>query len=279
VPTLGIIPYITDLHIPDEDAVPLDRVAAQPVADAGPVVDVAIPYLPHISNFDEFDALVAEPGVRVRFVRRGEDVGQPDAIILPGSKAVISDLAWLRQQGLADGILAAHARGAKVVGICGGFQMMGEELVDPEGLEGGGAGRFPGLGLLPTRTVFHRKKHTHRSLMRLFDGQLVAGYEIHTGETALLGDVEPFGVIVRRGGRAEHAPDGAHTSDASLWGTHLHGLFENAGFRWRWLASLGWRLRRQRSARPPRFAAYDRLADIVETSVDMDAILRIARLR
>ncbi len=279
VPTLGVIPYITDLFIPDEDAVALDRVAQQPVAGDGPEIEVVIPYLPHIANFDEFDALLTEPGVRVRFVRRGEEVGRPHGIILPGSKTVIRDLAWLRQQGLADAILHAHARGARVVGICGGFQMLGQELDDPLGLEGGGPGRFPGLGLLPVRTRFLPQKHTHRSLMRVHDGQLVTGYEIHTGVTEWLDGAMPFGVIVRRGGRAEHAPDGAHASDASVWGTHLHGIFENAPFRWRWLASLGWRLRRQRSARPPRFAAYDHLADIVESSIDLDAILRIARLK
>lgn len=277
VPTLGVIPFITDLFIPDEDAVSLERVANQPLDNSGPVIDIVVPYLPHISNFDEFDPLVAEPGVRVRFVRRAEEVGQPHAIILPGSKAVIADLAWLRRQGLDEAIMGAHARGAQVIGICGGFQMMGRELVDPLGTEGG-PGVFPGLGLLPTRTVYGPKKHTFRSLMRLHDGQLVAGYEIHTGETTLLGGVQPFGVIVRRGGRAEHAPDGAHTSDASRWGTHLHGLFENVGFRHAWLASLGWRRSRQRSARPPRFAAYDHLADVVETSIDMDAILRIIGL-
>ena len=279
VPTLGIIPYITDLYIPDEDAVSLERVAKQPVDDAGPVIDIVIPYLPHISNFDEFDALLAEPGVRVRFVRRYEEVGQPHAIILPGSKAVIADLAWLRRQGLDEAIRRAHTSGAKVVGICGGFQMLGQELVDPLGQEGGATGSFPGLGLLPIRTIFGPEKHTYRSLMRLHDGQLVAGYEIHTGETEWLEAGQPFGVIVRRGGRAEHAPDGAHTSDASVWGAHLHGIFENAPFRHNWLASLGWRLRRQRSARLPRFAAYDRLADIVEASIDIDAILRLTRLQ
>ena len=96
VPTLGVIPYITDLYLPDEDAVPLDRVASQPAGDDGAPIDIVIPYLPHISNFDEFDPLLAEPGVRVRFVRRAEEVGLPDAVILPGSKAAVADLLWLR---------------------------------------------------------------------------------------------------------------------------------------------------------------------------------------
>ena len=278
VPTLGVIPYITDLYLPDEDAVPLDRVASQPAGDGRDPIDIVIPYLPHISNFDEFDPLLAEPGVRVRFVRRAEDVGQPQAVILPGSKAAVADLLWLRQQGLADAILLAHQRGAAVAGVCGGYQMLGRELVDEDGLEGPRAGTFPGLGLLPTRTVFGRDKHTYRSLMRLNDGSLVAGYEIHTGETTLLEGAKPFGTIVRRGARAENAPDGAHSSDASVWGTYLHGIFENDNFRRKWLASLGWRQSRQLSARALRESAYDRLADIVEASVDMDAILPLMNL-
>ncbi len=277
VPTLGVIPYITDLYLPDEDAVPLDRVTNQPGDDDAPI-DVVIPYLPHISNFDEFDPLLAEPGVQVRFVRRAEEVGQPHAIILPGSKAVVADLLWLRQQGLADAILQVRARGAAVAGVCGGYQMLGRELIDPEGLEGPRAGTFPGLGLLPTRTRFNRHKRTTRSLMRLNDGSLVAGYEIHTGETMLLDGAKPFGTIVRRGARAENAPDGAHSSDASVWGTYLHGIFENDGFRRKWLASLGWLPGSQLSARAHRQAAYERLADIVEASVDMDAILRLMHL-
>ncbi len=278
VPTLGVIPYITDLYLPDEDAAPLDRVANQPAgADSAPI-DIVIPYLPHISNFDEFDPLLAEPGVRVRFVRRGEEMGQPNAIILPGSKAVVADSLWLREQNLIDAILQAQARGAAVVGICGGYQMLGRELVDPSGQEGPRPGTFPGLGLLPVRTTFQRKKHTHRPLMRLPDGSLVTGYEIHTGETERLDGVRPFGVIVRRNARAANTPDGAQSDDASVWGTYLHGIFENDVFRRKWLASLGWRPGSQLSARSLRESAYDRLADIVEAAVDMKAILRLMRL-
>ena len=278
VPTLGVIPYITDLYLPDEDAVPLDRVASQPAGDAAAPIDIVIPYLPHISNFDEFDPLLAEPGVRVRFVRRGDEVGQPHAVILPGSKAAVADLLWMREQGLADAITQAHERGAAVAGICGGYQMLGQELADLDGLEGPRAGTFPGLGLLPTRTLFGRDKHTYRSLMRLSDGSLVTGYEIHTGETTLADGVRPFGIIVRRGARAENAPDGAQSSDASVWGTYLHGIFENDNFRRKWLASLGWRQSSQLSARALRESAYDRLADIVEASVDMNAILKLMGL-
>ncbi len=275
VPTLGVIPYIPDLFIPEEDAATLEPPASPSASNSDEEIDIVIPRLPHIANFDEFDPLKKEPGVRVRFVDKGSQVGVPHAVILPGSKAVLADLAWLRDRGLADAIHRTHTQGAQVVGVCGGYQMMGQVLEDPFGLEGQGPGRFPGLGLLPLRTRFHRHKRTTLSLMRLEDGQLVRGYEIHTGETQRLDGVRPLGVIVRRGARAEHAPEGARSSDASLWGSYLHGLFENDGFRWRWLASLGWRRSRQRSARALRLAAYDHLADIVEASVDMPAILRL----
>ena len=278
VPTLGIIPYISDLYIPDEDAVPLDRIKAQSVDEGQIAVDIAIVYLPHIANFDEFDPLVAEPGVRVRFVRRVNELGAPDAIIIPGSKAVVSDMRWLQSQKLDQAIVQAHSRGAAVVGVCGGYQMLGQELIDPLGLEGLQSGVFHGLGLLSVRTVFRRDKLTYRSMMRLPDGMLVMGYEIHTGETLLLNGQKPFGMIVRRGGRAENAPDGAQSSDASVWGTYLHGIFENDDFRRRWLASLGWRPGRQLSARARRQAAYDHLADIVEASVETDTILKLVGL-
>jgi adenosylcobyric acid synthase len=247
-------------------------------AGRGAQIDIAIPYLPHISNFDEFDPLLAEPGVRVRFVRRGDEVGRPDAIILPGSKAVVADLMWLRAQGLAEAIQRAHTKGAAVVGVCGGYQMLGLELLDPDGLEGPQAGAHPGLGLLPTRTRFGGNKHTYRSVMRLLDGTMVTGYEIHTGETELLDGARPLGTIVRRSARAENAPDGAQSSDTSVWGTYLHGIFENDNFRRNWLASLGWLPGSQLSARALRESAYDRLADIVEASVDMNAILKLMGL-
>ncbi len=277
VPTLGIIPYISDLFIPSEDAVPLDQTFTASADVSEENIDIVIPRLPHISNFDEFDALLAEPGVQVRFVRRSEQVGRPHAIIVPGSKAVVADMLWLQRQGFDKAIWEAYTQGARVVGICGGYQLLGRELADPLGLEGG-KGTFPGLGLLPVRTIFQQEKHTHRSLMRLTDGLLVSGYEIHTGVTELMDGAQPLGTIVRRDARAEHAPEGAQTSDASVWGTYLHGVFEKDDFRRRWWASRGWRRSHQRSSLASRQAAYDRLADIVEASVDMDRILQIARL-
>ena len=278
VPTLGIIPFIPDLYIPDEDAAHFDNKPFSDTREQEHEIDIVIPRLPHISNFDEFDPLRMEPGIRVRFVHRKEEIGQPEAIILPGSKAVISDLIWLRQQGMDKAIIDAYVQGAHIVGICGGYQILGRKLVDSLGSEGEGAGEFVGLGLLPIQTVFQPTKQTQKSLMLLPNGLLVTGYEIHTGVTKRL-EGHPFGTIIRRNAQTVHLPDGAQTDDGRVWGAYLHGIFENDDFRWQWLTSLGWNPSHHRSARAQRLASYDRLADIVEASVDIEAVLHMIGLK
>ena len=270
VPTLGVIPYVPDLRIADEDAVPLerDRSAAAPLAVGQ--LDVAVIHLPRIANFDEFDALEAEPGVRLRFVTRAEDLGSPAAVVIPGTKATLADLGWLRERGLDGAIGAAHQRGAQVVGICGGFQMAGEWLADPLGMEGAPGGQAVGLGLLPVATEFLAQKETHQALMRLEDGEAVRGYEIHTGVSRVLGAAR-FGEIIERNGRPVRVPDGATAPDGRVWGTYLHGLFENDGFRHRWLRGLGWS-GPVVATTALRNGEYDRLADAVEEAVDWGAV-------
>ena len=270
VPTLGVIPYVPDLRIADEDAVPLerDRSAAAPLAVGQ--LDVAVIHLPRIANFDEFDALEAEPGVRLRFVTRAEDLGSPAAVVIPGTKATLADLGWLRERGLDGAIGAAHQRGAQVVAICGGFQMAGEWLADPLGMEGAPGGQAVGLGLLPVATEFLAQKETHQALMRLEDGEAVRGYEIHTGVSRVLGAAR-FGEIIERNGRPVRVPDGATAPDGRVWGTYLHGLFENDGFRHRWLRGLGWS-GPVVATTALRNGEYDRLADAVEEAVEWGAV-------
>ena len=271
VPTLGVIPYVPDLRVADEDAVTLerDRSEAAPLTEGQ--LDVAVIHLPRIANFDEFDALEAEPGVRLRYVARADDLGSPAAVIIPGTKATFSDLAWLRERGLDDAIAAAHGRGAQVVGICGGYQMAGERLWDPLGMEGAPGGQAAGLGLLPVATEFLAQKETHQALMRLDDGEAVRGYEIHTGDSRVRDGAARFGVIVERSGAAVRVPDGAIAGDGSVWGSYLHGLFENDGFRHRWLQGLGWS-GPVLATTALREREYDRLADSVEEAVDWGAV-------
>lgn len=281
VPTLGIVPYLADLQIPVEDAVALEAPDAAPASpspgERTPQVDIAIIHLPHVANFDEFAALAAEQAVRVRYVRRADELGAPAAIILPGTKSSVADLAWLRGQGLDRAIAAAQARGAHVVGICGGYQLLGERLHDPAGVEADAGMVVEGLGLLPVTTTFAASKQTHLAQLQLPNGDIVSGYEIHMGATQRSGQVEPLGVIVSRNGAAVNLPDGAVGAGGRVWGTYLHGIFEDDGFRAQWLRSLGWQ-GTIRPTRARRLADYDRLADAVETAVGWPVIEQLLQL-
>jgi adenosylcobyric acid synthase len=270
-PVLGVVPYLHRLGIPEEDAVALDAPGMAAAPQNG--VDLAVIRLPHIANFDDFDPLAAEPGVQVRYVAAVEDLGQPQAVILPGTKSTLADLTWLRETGLADAILRLAASSASVVGICGGYQMLGRSLRDPSHTESI-LDEMPGLNLLPHETLFQTYKETHQAAaevvsgpawMAALAGEPLRGYEIHMGRTD--GD-SPWLRVTARRGQPVSVPDGSVSPDGRLWGCYLHGLFENVPLRRAWLASLGWQ--------PPESAplagcaaAFDRLADAVESALDM----------
>jgi adenosylcobyric acid synthase len=275
VPALGVIPFIPDLRIAEEDAVALDRPAERPESDAPPSIDIAVIHLPHISNFDDFDPLSAEPGVRVRYVRRAGEMGRPGAVILPGTKATLYDLNWLRARGLDRAILRARSEGAEVVGICGGYQMLGERLCDPLGVESAPGSQADGLGLLPVETAFCAHKQTHEVRFRMFSGEVLSGYEIHAGETRLLAGALPLGDIIERSGGPAREVGGARDGENRVWGTYLHNIFSNDGFRHRWLRRLNWE-GEGREAGALQQAEYDRLADEVERAVDWSRIARTA---
>lgn len=281
VPTLGIVPFVPDLQIADEDAVALDNLSSKTTERSDSAtqtdVDIAVIHLPHIANFDEFAPLVAEPGVVVRYVRRAEDLGEPDVIILPGTKVTLSDLSWLRATALDKAIAARSQEGATLVGICGGYQMLGQHLADPHGVESHAGDMAPGLGLLPVATEFCPVKQTHQAQLRIHDGQVVHGYEIHAGDTQLFDGAEPFGEIISRGSESMQLPDGAIRSDGKVWGTYLHGIFENREFRHYWLRSLGW-THAGFDSTAAEDAEYDRLADAVEEALDWSVIDEMLRL-
>ncbi|MCY4086130.1 MAG: cobyric acid synthase [Actinomycetia bacterium] len=180
----GVIPYFSDIHIPEEDSLGLTSGYR---SDQDEAVEVAIIRLPHIANFDDFDPLHHEPTVRVRYVDRAEEFGNPDLVIIPGSKTTVADLHWLRTKGLAEHILTARQRGRPVIGICAGYQMLGMRLLDPDGVESSKA-ETPGLGLLKASTTFQEQKATHLVRGRVVDGRgllsgcqdaEVSAYEIH----------------------------------------------------------------------------------------------------
>jgi adenosylcobyric acid synthase len=281
VPVLGVIPYIKDLYIPEEDAVALETLL-QPGAQPEGMVDIAVIHLPRISNFDDFDPLSSEPGVRLRYVDSQLSLGKPDAIILPGTKSTVADLAWLQANGLAEAIRQRARDGEAVVGICGGYQMLGRSILDPEHREAQ-VDETQGLGLLEIETLFRGEKSTHRiqacigsgpSWMRELAGSKLEGYEIHMGKTA---SISPWLEILQRSGRPVHKADGAVSEDGRIWGCYVHGIFDNSAFRHAWLMSLGWAAPlAERSSPINLFAgALAYLADQVETTMDIQRLERI----
>ncbi|MDP6605716.1 MAG: cobyric acid synthase [Dehalococcoidia bacterium] len=241
IPVLGVIPWLDDLRIADEDAVVLERAspAAGETGGTETDVDIAVVRLPRIANFDDFDPFVDEPSVRLRYVSRPQDLGRPQLVILPGTKATVADLEALRGAGLDEAVRRAHADGASVLGICGGFQMLGERIHDPGGVETAPGNVVEGLALLPLTTTFAAEKTTVRSsghvegsggAWQAAAGAAVEGYEIHMGTTE--GAARP---LLTLNGHA----DGAISGDGRVAGTYLHGLFHNDALRHALLSGLG----------------------------------------
>ena len=283
VRVLGVVPYLEAGLMPSEDS--LDLVDSALWGAPG-VLDIAVIRLPLISNFDDFEPLAAEPGVRVRFVRRPHEIGEADVIVLPGTKGTVADLQWLLGTGLADAIRGAAANGCPVLGICGGYQMLGEAVHDPDRVESD-APTTPALGLLPVITTFALGKTTVRVRARAtraagpFSGAAggeLTGYEIHAGRTSS-GSPSPF-AIVERGGLSVNDVDGAVNATGTVLGTYLHGLFANDALRRELLRSLAVRKGivvdpRWGSPPPDR---YERFADAVARAVDVPAIAKLAGL-
>lgn len=229
VPVLGVLPYVEDLGVPPEDSVSLGDTPRDSA------VDVVVVRYPRISNFDDFTPLAAA-GARVRYVTSAGEIGVPDLVVLPGSKATIDDLGWLRERGIGARIRALADAGVPVLGICGGFQMLGAELHDPRGAEGV-PGRVRGLGLLPARTTFTDAKRTVAVAGAIVSDTRfgpvasmgVSGYELHVGVTDRDG-CPPFAELVRETS-GERVADGAVSADGLTAGTYIHGLFASGPVR------------------------------------------------
>jgi len=263
-PVLGVLPYLHGLHLDAEDSL-ARRQGSAPAADAVSI-RVLVPVLPRISNHTDFDPLAPHPQVDLRFIGGDDAVPPADLIILPGSKSVRSDLAWLRGRGW-EAALQRHLRyGGKLIGICGGFQMLGRRIHDPLGLEGD-PGTTPGLGFLDLETVLEPEKQLRNVRGRLVLGDApVSGYEIHAGVTRGPALARPAVLL-------DPHRDGALSSDGQVLGTYVHGLFDldaacSALLRW---AGLGGP--RRTDFRGSREAAIDRLADNVEEHLDTERLL------
>ena len=273
-PVTGVLPY-TVLDLDDEDSLS-DRFD---VRTATALVDIAVILLPRISNFTDFMVLDAMEHVGVRYVSTVAELGEPDLIVLPGTKSTLADLKWLRECGLEAAILKRASAGAIVLGVCGGFQMLGVEISDPEGAEGGGTMR--GLGLLPLRTVFSPDKHqvqvrgslcTVEGPLAGLSGADVEGYEIHMGKSYPVEGEEPI----------QSGDDGLWMANqGSVYGTYIHGVFDTAACS----AALVRALMEHKGIDPSNVQGidmkaykeqqYDKLADMVRANMDMDMVYRI----
>nr|WP_243633309.1 cobyric acid synthase [Paenibacillus xerothermodurans] len=306
-PVLGVIPYLPDLELEDEDSASLDHRLVQRTghgtrdsrrtgtssisgtsstvhvtADVDSVaeqLDIVVIRLPRISNFTDVDPLFFEQDVALRFVSTPEELGCPDTIIIPGSKNTVEDLRFLRETGLAEELIRHAEAGGRIVGICAGYQMMGERLLDPQRVES----EYPvtaGLRLFPTETMFTAEKRTvrvegHSTVYHeLAEEAPISGYEIHMGRTRFLEQVKhPF--YIQEDGIAHSIhPDGVVSEDGRLWGTYVHGILHNDDFRRAWLniirLSRGWNpLPAELRFQERREAAFDRLADHVRAHLDM----------
>jgi adenosylcobyric acid synthase len=265
---LGLVPHFADARsLPAEDALALEQIQPR---KAGAKLRVAIPLLPHIANFDDFDPLDAEPAVDLVRVRPGRPLpGDADLIVLPGSKATIADLKALRAAGFDIDIAAHHRRGGAVLGLCGGYQMLGRSVDDPDGIEGP-PGKVEGLGLLDVETTLSEEKRLEPARGTTNDGVPFFGYEMHMGVTKGPDRARPFAHF------AAGAPEGAISADGRVSGTYIHGLFADDRQRAAWLSRF--------SAGPATIAydalveeTLDALAAHLDMNLDIDRLLKLAR--
>lgn len=264
VPVLGVVPYFKDIHIEEEDSVAL---AQKSMTSQRGKVNIAVVMLQHLSNYTDFDSLEQDSRVHLFYTNNVEDILKSDIIILPGTKSTLHDLYELRRNGCAQAIVRAHRNGASILGICGGYQLMGVEVCDPNHVEGD-IDRLPGLGLLPVTTNMSGEKTT-----RQVTCEYGSGYEIHMGETIPFGEAKPSPLLHLDGGRA----DGYQVSPKCM-GTYVHGILDNAPFVDFLLSPFKEKM--EKASKPFDYKAfkeeqYDKLARHVRQHVDMKQIYQI----
>ena len=296
LPNLGVMPYLSNLNLPDEDSLALDtsgrrRTGPGATSSATPrEIRLKVIRLPRISNFTDFDPFEKEPDLSLEFITHPSKLDGADMVIIPGSKNTLEDLAWLKSKGFAKELKRLRSEGAVVAGICGGYQMLGAGIKDPAGVESVpskkriSASSAPGLGLLSAETVLKGTKDTFQVEAKLYgkaSGSVkVTGYEIHMGSTRSC--AKPFSKIYKRNSARVDVNDGAVSADGRVWGTYIHGIFDNDAFR----ASVIDGLKRRKGIRPLKDAgpscfnelkeaSIERLAATVEENLDMERIFNI----
>ena len=280
-PVLGVVPYFRDIRLAQEDSVYLDERGDN--NNSGDL-EIAVIRLPHISNYDDFDPL-EEDGCKVHYVTQRFELANPHLIILPGTKSTVADLAYLRHSGLATAILTRARAGTPVVGICGGYQMLGQKILDPQKVESNDT-EVAGLALLDVVTEFAPEKSTRQvraraladtGLMAGAGGQELAGYEIHMGQPRRGEKADAFRITETPQGPADYT-DGALNEKGTIIGTYLHGLFHNDAFRQTFLNNLRrhWGLAENAAGTIlDKDREYDKLAELVRQSLNLPEIYRI----
>jgi adenosylcobyric acid synthase len=278
-PVLGVVPYLHDLGLPQEDSVSFKAGLYDSDRPACDHVDIVLIDLPHISNFTDVEPLLAEPDVHLRIVRRTDELGTPDCIILPGSKNVVADLAYLAETGLGEKVMKCAEQGREVVGICGGFQMLGSVVTDPLGLEGEVGSNVKGLGLLELTTELAADKTlTRRQGIHTPSGEPVHGYEIHHGLSRGTGTGKRKAVLEFSDGGSCGCAD----QEGRIWGSYLHGIFDSDPFRRSFINRLrkskGLPLYSGQGTQYDLEPALDRLAAVLRQHLDMDAVYKLLEL-
>lgn len=305
-PVLGVIPFLMNVDLEDEDSASLDakqslqrsqqrnhqrihrgnRNSDDNLSEQTKVnvLDIAVIRLPRMSNFTDFDPLIGEEDVQLRYIHSVSDFGNPDAVIIPGSKNTVDDLLYLRGTGLETLLIQHVNMGGRLVGICAGYQMLGEQLHDPHHVESNHL-NLAGMGLFPFKTTFTKEKHTERvvgtaQLDRKFPEISIEGYEIHMGMSHFKKKLfRPFKIRIhdQPDSSESYHLDGVRSKDSKVWGTYLHGIFHNDRYRWGWLNSIrvdkGWPIHQEFfSFKDSREAAFERLAEHVRKHLDMEQI-------
>jgi adenosylcobyric acid synthase len=275
---LGVLPFVDDLQVAEEDSIP-EWKWKSPLLCEPEKLEIHVIHYPHISNSTDFDTLENEPDVALRFLTRVPEAAPlPDALILPGSKSTIADLAWLRSSGLDRYIAQCHRARLPITGICGGYQMLGAELLDPGGVESA-VSRVEGLGLLQMTTCFEAEKKTVQvRALNIESGLEITGYEIHMGQTNGESAARPVFRIFEEMGRPAQRFDGARSEDGLVWGTYLHGVFDTPVFRRDFLNALrkrrGWLPLAPAKAQSAAESS-DRLAALIRKHIDLAALEKI----
>lgn len=278
IPNLGVIPYSPELDLLEEDGLSDERIKINGRTKRKKNILIDVIWLPHISNFTDFSAFDRELDVTLTYLR--QIPGRfPDILIVPGTKSTVSDLNYLRASGFDEWIRSCVEHNSRVIGICGGYQMLGSQILDPLLVESNQA-EVPGLGILKSVTTFEAEKTTQQiSAVHLESGIEVKGYEIHMGQTKCLEQAEPVFKLTKRGGSPVFLDEGMSIHKGQIWGTYLHGIFDSDAFRHYVLNQLraekNMPLTYGPSILTTRAELYDQLADLVRSNVDMDLFYQI----